>query len=317
MKLKELCNDYVKVSSEHENINITGMSLDSRDIKPGYLFIAIPGLKRDGIDYIPQAIANGASAILCEESSNIFSQASIVTEEGNEIPIYTVVHLIMKIGYIAAHFYNAPSAKINLIGVTGTNGKTSTTYFIAQSMNQLNIKCGLLGTLGNGYPNALVASSHTTSDAIKLQASLSEFVEDNASTVAMEVSSHGLEQGRVNGCDFDIAFFTNLTHEHLDYHGDMYHYGQAKRKLFLMHGLRYAVFNIDDEFGLELFNEFDKTISCYAISVENKTHIDKSKLITADSIIQNRHGIEFHLKSPWGETTIHSPLFGKFNIYNL
>lgn len=317
MKLKQICKHHVKLQPKHENIEITGLSIDSRQIKPGNLFIALPGILHDGIDYIPQAIANGASAILCEESSNIFSQANIITEDGVEVPIYSVVHLVMKLGNIAAIFYHTPSTKLNLVGITGTNGKTSTAYFIADSLNKLNKKCGLLGTIGNGYPDKLISATHTTSDAISVQDALNNFVTDNANAVAMEVSSHGLDQGRVNGCEFDIAVFTNLTHEHLDYHGDMHNYGQAKRKLFQMPGLRYAIFNVDDEFGMALFQEFNSLISCYAISIDPKVHVDKSQLIVAKNIIQNEGGVQFQLQTPWGESIIDSPLFGKFNVYNL
>lgn len=317
MKLKKLCEQHVQLQSKHENIEITGLSIDSRKIQVGNLFIALPGILHDGIDYIPQAIANGASAVLCEESSNMFSQANIITDEGIEVPIYSVVHLVMKLGNIAAIFYQHPSTKVNLIGITGTNGKTSTAYFIADSFNKLNKKCGLLGTIGNGYPGKLINATHTTSDAISVQNALNVFEQDNASAVAMEVSSHGLDQGRVNGCEFDIAIFTNLTHEHLDYHGDMHHYGQAKRKLFQMPGLRYAVFNIDDDFGMALFQEFNSLFSCYAISLNPKKSIDKSQLIFAKDITQNEHGIQFQLQTPWGESKIDSSLFGKFNVYNL
>ena len=252
MKLKTLCEQYVKLKTADENIVVKGLATDSREVKAGYIFFAVPGLIYDGISFIPKAIENGAVAIFCEESIDIFSHVDIETSDGRKVPIYAISHLLLKVGDFAARFYHYPSSQYGLIGITGTNGKSSIAYFIASALSRLNKKTAMLGTLGNGYINALETSSHTTPDAIALQKMLNNFATDKSDYVAMEVSSHGLTQGRVNGCNMDIAVFTNLTHEHLDYHGNMHNYGQAKRKLFLMKGLRYAIFNVDDAFGLSL-----------------------------------------------------------------
>ncbi|MAZ38568.1 MAG: UDP-N-acetylmuramoyl-L-alanyl-D-glutamate--2,6-diaminopimelate ligase [Legionellales bacterium] len=318
MKLKTLCENFIKLRSEDENIIVKGLAIDSRQVKPGDLFFAVPGLKYDGISFIPQAVANGAVAILCEESMDVFSQVDIETTAGRKVPVYAISHLLLKIGSFAACFYHNPSSKIELIGVTGTNGKSSIVYFLTMALNKLNKKTAMLGTLGNGYQQKLLQSSHTTLDAVTLQNILHQFIEDKVACVAMEVSSHGLSQGRVNGCDIDIAVFTNLTHEHLDYHGDMHHYGQAKRKLFLMPKLRHAIFNIDDDFGANLFQEFKSSLTCYAISLHS-THmqIDKKQLISAKNIELSSEGLFFDVSSPWGEARIHTSLYGKFNILNL
>lgn len=318
MKLAQLCQDIIEIHPEHRDVEITSLALDSRKVSEGCLFFAIPGLHQDGIDYIPQAIENGANAILCEESIDLFNQADIITDSGKQVPIYAVPHLSLHIGSLASKYFGYPSHQFNLIGVTGTNGKSSTVYFIAQALSLLHEKCAMLGTIGNGFINQLKQSQYTTADAIALQTTFAEYVSEKVTTVAMEVSSHGLAQGRVNGCAFDIAAFTNLTHDHLDYHGDMHHYGLAKRKLFLLPGLRYAIFNIDDAFGEQLYQEFRDKLTCYAISMQTPSaKIPNESLLQIVRIEQQPTGITFSVVTPWGNATISTSLFGKFNLVNL
>jgi len=318
MKLKELCQNQLKLHKAHQDLAVTGLAIDSRQVKAGYVFFALPGTQYDGLTFIPDAIENGAVAILCEESANLFTQADVQTHAGRNIPIYSVPHLYSKVGEFASRFYKNPSHQFDLIGVTGTNGKSSTTYFIASALNLLDKKTALLGTLGNGLIDNLILSTHTTLNPIHLQQCLSSFGAQHVDCVTMEVSSHGLSQHRVKGCNFDIACFTNLSHEHLDYHGDMHRYGQAKRKLFHMKGLRYAVINVDDNFGKVLYKDCEKRLDTIAITLNPQlVAIDRAHLISAEVIAQSVEGLHFKVATPWGKGALHTKLLGQFNIYNL
>lgn len=222
-----------------------GMTADSRKVKAGDLFVAYPGETADGRTHIGQAIEHGACAVLWELSSGRWADAWRVAN----LP---VMGLRDQVGAIAGEFYGQPSQGLWMIGVTGTNGKTSCSHWLAQCLNALGNKAAILGTLGNGFPDALSEAINTTPDPIVLQGLLAEFVEQGADAVAMEVSSHGLAQGRVNGLKFDIAVLTNLSRDHLDYHGDMEAYAAAKAQLFDWPALKCAVLNVDDEFGERL-----------------------------------------------------------------
>src|SRR5690606_25115219 len=171
---------------------------------------------------------------------------------GLGVPVLALPRLSEKIGLIADRFYGHPSRDLFIVGVTGTNGKTSCSHFLAQALERSAHRCGVIGTLGYGLYGALAGSSHTTPDAVTLHALLADLRDRGARSVAMEVSSHGLAQGRVNGVAFDVGIWTNLTRDHLDYHGDMDAYFAAKQRLFEMPGLRYAVVNADDEYGRRL-----------------------------------------------------------------
>jgi len=206
--------------------------------------------------------------------------------------------------------YSSTKPQMIYVGVTGTNGKTSCTQFIARALK----KCAIIGTLGSGFPDHLIPGTLTTPGAIELQKTIADLT-PHATHLAMEVSSHGLVQNRVAGIPFKIAVFTNLTRDHLDYHGDMAHYGQAKRLLFLTPGLQYAVINADDAFGRELLTEFNSTLKCYAYTVENNTTYPNT--VYADNLHFHSQGFSAHIYSPWGSGELHSKLFGRFNLSNL
>ena len=242
----------------------TGITADSRMVKPGYLFLAYPGVHSDGRDYIAQAIEAGAIGV-------IFDDADFTWQAKWTVSHRAVRHLKQAVGDIAADFYRHPSAKLKLVGVTGTNGKTSVSHWLAQSLNYLGQKTAVLGTVGNGFLNATSAASNTTPDAILLQAMLAEYLALDAQAVVMEVSSHGLDQGRVNGLEFDVAVLTNLSRDHLDYHGNMEAYAQAKQKLFAWPSLKCAVINADDAFGVGLLATLKadaKPVLSYGFSAE-------------------------------------------------
>src|SRR6267378_7657536 len=224
---------------------IERLTADSRRCGPGTAFFAYPGEKADGRAYIGDAVARGASAVLWEADNFAWSPAWRVSN--------SAVHgLKQRASELAGEFYGQPSHALWVCGVTGTNGKTSSSHWIAAALERSGTRSGIVGTLGCGFPDALRDAGNTTPDALELQATLSELRAAGARAVAMEVSSHGLAQGRVNGVRFACALFTNLSHDHLDYHGSMQAYAEAKAALFAMPGLETAVLNLDDPFGREL-----------------------------------------------------------------
>ncbi len=275
---------------------VTGLSLDSRAVQPGNVFFALPGTKTDGEIYIKSAIQNGAIAVLKDAELRSFEIL-----EG-KIPCLSLPNLSQEVGEIAARFYNYPSRKMRIIGVTGTNGKTSVTHVIAYLLDNYT-RCGLIGTLGYGIYGALQAGSHTTPDAIHLQALLAQLQTEYA---VMEVSSHALTQGRVNGINFEIAVLTNLSRDHLDYHQTMKAYAEAKRKLFKM-PLKRAVINIDDTFGQSLLAPHAITYSLH-----NKNADVYANIRTYDKL-----GCQIDIFTPWGKGELYSPWFGEFNVSNV
>ena len=224
---------------------IERLTSDSRRAAPGTAFFAWPGETADGRRYIGDAVARGASAVVWEKQGFAFDSAL-------RIPNASVENLKEKAGTLAHEFYGKPSESLWMCGVTGTNGKTTCSQWIAAALSQRGESAAVVGTLGAGFPARLNPTGNTTPDPLELHSLLKEFKTHGAAAVAMEVSSHGLDQGRVNGVAFDCALFTNLTHDHLDYHGTMAAYAAAKAKLFEMPGLETAVLNLDDPFGREL-----------------------------------------------------------------
>jgi UDP-N-acetylmuramyl-tripeptide synthetase len=270
--------------------------------------LAYPGTHSDGRQYIAQAIAAGASAVLWESQDFAWNPAFNVANLG-------VNQLKQQVGQIAAEFYQYPSRKFGMVGVTGTNGKTSVSQWIAQALLALDKKVAVIGTIGNGFIGAegqgLTEASNTTPDAILLQAMLADYAQQGAENVGMEVSSHGLDQGRVNGVEFDIAVFTNLTRDHLDYHETMDAYASAKQKLFNWPNLRMAVLNIDDSFGrkvAESLRENDLPCMTYGL---------KEGDVRARELVLNQYGIIMKVLTPQGEAVLVAPVFGRFNAYNL
>jgi UDP-N-acetylmuramoyl-L-alanyl-D-glutamate--2,6-diaminopimelate ligase len=226
-------------------VKITHLVSDSRCVKPGDTFVAYPGGQADGRNFIAQAIGNGANAVIWETKQ-------FVWDESWQVPHLPIDNLRSQAGEIANFVYGEPSQKLWMVGVTGTNGKTTCSHWIARTLNELGRKSALLGTLGNGLPGALRPTVNTTPEAISVQGLLAEYAELGVQAVAMEVSSHALTQGRVNAVHYDVALLTNLSRDHLDFHGDMHSYAAAKRKLFDWSHLKFAVLNLDDIFGAEL-----------------------------------------------------------------
>jgi len=241
-------------------LSVTGVCQDSRQVKSGYLFIARSGLQHRGADYIEPAASSGAVAALADALEITAEEAA-----GFSIPVIRVESLVSRIGEIASRFYGRPSADLLMIGITGTNGKTSCANFVATALNTSGIRAAVIGTIGNGFPGELKGATHTTPDAVSLQRVLAELKQQGAEAIVMEVSSHAIDQGRINGVEFDIAAFSNLSRDHLDYHGSMDAYGAAKSRLFTDFGITQHVINIDDSYGREIAQRLDaghQTLSC-------------------------------------------------------
>ncbi|MEO8003369.1 MAG: UDP-N-acetylmuramoyl-L-alanyl-D-glutamate--2,6-diaminopimelate ligase [Betaproteobacteria bacterium] len=286
------------------SIRASGVALDSRKIKRGDLFLAYPGQRADGRAHIAQAISAGASAVIWERSG-------FQWDAGWRVPNLGVTDLRMHVGEIASRFFEYPSRDLWLAGVTGTNGKTSCSHWIAQSLGGLGRKTAVIGTLGSGFPGALDFAMNTTPDAVSLQARLAALRTEGAFGCAMEVSSHGLDQGRVEGVEFDVALFTNLSRDHLDYHGSMEDYGAAKAKLFRWPGLKHAVVNVDDEFGRSLAQSIDRSrvnVLGYGLGRGE---------IAGHKLDLSTRGLKLEISTPWGAAQLRSRLIGEFNATNL
>lgn len=306
MKISQLVESMAVVNKDQDPI-VTGITSDSREIQPGNCFVALKGLREDGRKFILSAIEKGATAIIVD--------AATPYNENISVPITAIENLEKQLGEIAARFYNRPSENLFVIGVTGTNGKTSISQYIALALTMAAKKCGVIGTLGYGFPDNLLPSTHTTCNALVLQRQLSDIKQEGASAVAMEVSSHALDQYRTAGVAFDIAIFTNLTRDHLDYHGNMENYAAAKKKLFFSPGLKYAVINTDDPVGLAFAKELQNKLPVYCYGLqENSLSLPT---IQAHQIHLNSKGVTAKVTSPWGEGMLRSKLLGRFNVSNL
>ena len=282
---------------------IKGICEDSRMIQHGDLFCAIKGHHADGRDYISDAVQNGAAAIIGESPLPKLIKPLV--------PIYEVEGLRWRISEIASRFYGNPSEKLSVFAVTGTNGKTSFTQFMAQALRALKTKAGMIGTMGSGMPGALQEAGLTTPSAINIQRKLREFVDVGVNAVALEASSHGLVQGRLSNVNVDTAVFTNITHDHLDYHSSFEEYRKAKEKLFHIKSVRNAVINIDDDFAPLLIAKLDKAVRVVGFSLEKATDVSLLSACatvegTALSVLIGTEVIEARL-----------PLFGSFNVQNV
>ncbi len=306
MKLSELLQDVI--DGLDADVCVSGLQLDSRKVVAGDLFIALSGTCREGHQFVTAAIGAGAIAVLVDASV-----AADVVDIA--VPCVAVAELKNKVGLIAERFYGFASQQMFVVGVTGTNGKTSCGHFIAQVLNSETAPAAVIGTLGNGLVGNLQLATHTTPDAISVHRLMREFVDVGAKYLVMEVSSHGLDQGRVAGVSFDLAVLTNLSRDHLDYHGDMAAYGRAKARLFEMPGLRYAVINVDDEFGCRLWLNLPATVETLVFT-QAGARIEEN-LVRGELISQGRDGFLLDVQTPFGDGRIHSELLGGFNASNL
>lgn len=283
---------------------IRELTLDSRKVHPGDLFLAVDGAEQDGRNYIGDAIARGASAVVYEASEALAMHDS----EALLLPVHG---LQAQLSEIAGRFYGEPSRAMRVVAVTGTNGKTSVTQLLAQASDLLDQPCGLIGTLGSGFYGSLTSGYYTTPNPLAAQATLADLKNAGAKVVAMEVSSHGLDQHRISAVTVAVAVLTNLTRDHLDYHGSMQAYAAAKAQLFSWPGLRATVLNIDDAFGRELAaQETSARLITYSLN-------DVSASIYCRNIRFSATGIKAEVVTAQGEGNLSSSLLGQFNLSNL
>ncbi|MHA6205220.1 UDP-N-acetylmuramoyl-L-alanyl-D-glutamate--2,6-diaminopimelate ligase [Dyella soli] len=287
------------------DIVVSGLTLDSRQARPGDAFFALRGTRAHGIAFAQGAVARGARVVLAEAPPAEF--------DGLDVPVLWVDGLHGKVGEIASRFFGRPSESLRVIGVTGTNGKTSTVQLLAQALEHLGHRAATIGTLGAGLHGRISEGERTTPDAINVQGLLASFREEGATHVAMEVSSHALEQGRVAAVAFEVAAFTNLTRDHLDYHGTMEAYGAAKARLFAWPSLQAAAINVDDAFGRELAARLPDGVRALRLSAEGDAAAD----VRAVDVATSADGLAFELHTPWGAHAIRSRLLGRFNVANL
>lgn len=293
------------------SIAASGIKEDSREIVPGDIFVARDGESFKGSDYIQAAIARGAVAALVEKSA---SQKTAIDTTAYQIPVIAIENMAFELGTIAAKVFHNVVAKLNIIGITGTNGKTSSAHYLAQALNSLGINTYIIGTLGNGHPHNLQQASRTTPDACSLQQLFAQFYASGAKAVVMEVSSHALEQGRVQGVPFNVVAYTNLSQDHLDYHGTMQAYAAAKAKLFSQFNAKHRILNLDDSYNGALYQQLQqnaaKTLTSYSETLSSNADFTAQQL-------QLSQGLSFELHSTQAVTQISSLLLGKFNVANL
>ncbi len=295
--------------SVSDDCDVTGLSLSTTTIKSGDLFFALAGHVVDGRSFVAEAIAQGACAVLYEQND-----AERFELKATAVPCIAVSDLHKKIGAIAASFHDEPSRQLALVGVTGTNGKSSCVGWLSEALNACNTPCGLIGTLHVGF-DQLEPASLTTPDALSLQQHLADFSQQGAKAVAMEVSSHALVQGRVEGVHFTGAVFTQLSRDHLDYHGSMQAYAEAKSTLFAYPELQFAVVNWDDELGRKLYYQHKDRINMVAYSLHVPTQEELS-IVYAKTIQASAQGYIVGVVSPWGEGQLYVNVMGRFNISN-
>lgn len=296
---------------------VTGeLRIDSRDIQVGDGFVAWPGAAVDGRQFVKSALQKGATACLVENSGLNVDEFNTIAEQEN---IAGYSNLKNAIGLIAAKAYNTPATALNVIGITGTNGKTTTAWWLSQALQAVAVirpsaltKCFMVGTLGIGVPNAVESTGLTTPDPILLHKKFREYVDNGFNYCAIEASSIGIDEHRLDGTDIKLAIFTNFTQDHLDYHGSMSAYWNAKLKLFNWPTLKAAIVNIDDPKGLDLIKLLDaEKINIWTIA------IDCAARLTASNIEYEKNGLKFNVHEGIETYSIETKFFGKYNVSNI
>ena len=311
IRLAELLEGLAQVRAADDRA-VTGLTGDSRAVKPGDLVIARSGQTFDATAFIPQAEAAGAVAVIYPPQTQL--------EEAPGIPAYAVEDIALAQCVLADRFYDEPSRDLRVVGITGTNGKTSVSQFVAQSLSRSGARAGVVGTLGYGCWGDLADTTHTTPDVLELQRMLAEFRDAGCGYAVLEVSSHALEQQRLGNTRVETAVFTNLSHDHLDYHGDMDSYALAKRKLFQRPDLRSAVVNMDDPVGRRLIEELvlEGELAVWAFGQgEIPWQARDVARVHARHVELDAEGLRMEVETPEGTVAVRSPLMGRFNVSNL
>ncbi|ORU92975.1 MAG: UDP-N-acetylmuramoyl-L-alanyl-D-glutamate--2,6-diaminopimelate ligase [Cycloclasticus sp. symbiont of Poecilosclerida sp. N] len=311
MPLKDLLEGFVQVDDE---LYVASLSVDARNIEPNGLFLAVSGSAAHGLIYAQQAIDAGVAAIVYETKEDVEFLVEKLKKQSS-VRLIELPNLSAHISEIAARFYQRPSADLAVIGITGTNGKTSVSHFIAQAMIEEKTRCGVIGTMGWGGVDSLRETINTTPDGVSVQQQLACLHDEGFAVIAMEVSSHGLVQGRVNAVEYKGAVFTNLSHDHLDYHQTMQAYGQAKLALFEYDSLEFAVVNQDDAFSERILNVLRQGVRVIKVSrFESNAEID-CLFISNEQLLDS--GLSFDVSLNGSSARVNSSLFGRFNVDNL
>ncbi len=305
MKLGELMSGLAEINKDCE---ITGLTLDSRQIKGGELFVALPGSVTHGMAYAKTALNNGAAAIVYDPQQGGREVAQTLENDN----VIAVEGLATQLGRLADHFYQQPSNQLDVLGITGTNGKTSCSQFLAQILPDT----GVIGTLGWGKAGDLQSTLNTTPDVISVHRMLAQLKQQKVHTVAMEVSSHGLHQGRVDAVRFKGALFTNLSRDHLDYHGSMQAYLEAKVKLLRWPDLEFAVINFDSEYRSQILQHIADQVTVWGFSTHRPSGSQQNQ-IWAENIKYELAGTKFELCSQTQRIPVCSELAGRFNLENI
>ncbi|NMP15771.1 UDP-N-acetylmuramoyl-L-alanyl-D-glutamate--2,6-diaminopimelate ligase [Thalassotalea sp. Y01] len=292
---------------------------DSRQVNANDIFAAVIGTQKDAKQFIDTAVQNGAALVIyqCQQPQQ-HGQVTMLEGASGQVPSVAFYQLAKQLHLLAANYYNNPADTMTLVGVTGTNGKTSCCQLLAQLLSTKSNKSAIIGTLGAGTLDNLVDINNTTPGPTLLQQLLAEFTAQQVNTVAMEVSSHALHQHRLNSEMLDIAVFTNLSRDHLDYHGDMQSYADAKKAMFVANGTQKWVINADDAIGKQWLYSLPDTNPkmAFAIDADESEFAGWHYLIACDLDCHN-NGIRFTLKSSFGQCQLDSPLLGEFNVANL
>ncbi len=300
----------VAAPAEAADMPIADITLDSRLVTPGSLFIAVPGTRGHGLDFLAQAVARGATAVAWEPVDG--RSAPVIAPPAVCFPIEC---LRTRLGHIADRFFGEPSRSMDIVGITGTNGKTTCAHLVATALESLGRPAGYVGTVGAGRPGHLAPSDLTTANVVETHRRLADLKQGGADAAALEVSSHALDQGRVDAVRFRIAAFTNLSRDHLDYHGDMEAYARAKRRLFATPGLEWAIANTDDPAGSRMLGAVRPGTRTLAVGGRRDAGAERALIIR--DVRTAPDGLRVMLDGDWGAAHIASPLLGRFNAENL
>src|SRR5215469_2599397 len=306
-------------------LEVSDVTLDSRAASPGALFLACRGHGRHGAEFAGEALARGARVVLYEPSDGVLELIETAVrglppaggDGSQEVFVAPVPQLSRHVGSIADRFFGAPSQALRVAGVTGTNGKTTCAWLLAQALSHCGRPTAYMGTIGFGFPDALADTEHTTSDAVTVHRRLAAMRTRGAEAVSMEVSSHALAQDRVGGVRFHTAAFTNLTRDHLDYHGTMAAYAQSKARLFAWPGLTLRVINVDDEFGARLAGQLSDALLVITTRANaTRTPWPEATFVRAVRVEAAVSGLLIDVESSWGAAQLNVPLIGEFNADN-
>ncbi|MDG4596207.1 MAG: UDP-N-acetylmuramoyl-L-alanyl-D-glutamate--2,6-diaminopimelate ligase [Candidatus Contendobacter sp.] len=312
MALGELLAGFAAVPADLADQPVSGLAADSGTVRPGAVFCALRGGRRHGLEFLDAARAAGARAVLWEPPC-----PQPLLERGTAPPSLAVPELRRNLGWIASRFYGEPSRRLRVVGITGTDGKTSCAHFIAQALSTPDTgPCGILGTLGAGVYGATESSSYTTPDAVAVQRWLAELVAAGRCYAAMEVSSHALDQGRVNGVGFAVAVLTQLSRDHLDYHGTSEAYAAAKRRLFFDCRPEWMALNLDDAFGREIAADRDSPSRIVGYGLGPRPE-RLERFVWGENLELSPTGLRLRVRSSWGDGELEAGLLGRFNAHNL